>query len=110
LDRHMLTSHLPCHIYCPTCFWRGDRKEDLYQHLKVAKCGPRPTREQYQIYETKLILDWILNDGVPIEKAVCYALSFVYEKARELGKGEEWRDPWGREGKRARRRYDHLRR
>ncbi|KAH9974637.1 hypothetical protein BGW80DRAFT_150028 [Lactifluus volemus] len=109
LDRHMLESHLPCHLYCPSCFWRGDRTEDLTKHLQVAKCGQRP-RKQCQIYEKKLILDWILNDGEPIEKVVCYALSFVSEKARELGKVEEWRDAWGRQGKIARRRYDHLRR
>jgi hypothetical protein len=105
-----LKSHLPCHLYCPTCFRRWDRGEEFNKHFKDAKCGPRPTREQCQVYETKLILDWILNDGVPIERVVRYALSFVSEKARELGKVEEWRDPWGREGKRARRRYDHLRR
>ncbi|KAI0253401.1 hypothetical protein BJV78DRAFT_1153035 [Lactifluus subvellereus] len=102
LGRHCLSFHLPCWIHCPTCFWRGDREEDFNRHLKEQKCGPKPAREQYQIYNTKLILDWVLNDNAPVETAVRYALNFVGERALELGKVEEWRDLWGRQGKRGR--------
>ena len=61
------------------------------------KCGPKPEPEQYQIYDTKLVLGWILEDDVPLKIAVGYALDFVGEKARELGKVEVWRDLWGRQ-------------
>ena len=78
--------------------------------MKEQKCGPKPAREQYQIYDTKLILNWALNDNAPVEAVVRYALDFVGERALELGKVEQWSDLWGRQGKRARRRYNHLRR
>ena len=109
LGRHCLSLHLPCWIHCPTCSWRGDREEDFNRHLKEQNCGPKPAREQYQIYDTKLILDWALNENAPVETVVRYALGFVGERALELGKVEEWRDLWGRQGKRARRRYNQRR-
>ncbi|KAI0253396.1 hypothetical protein BJV78DRAFT_208054 [Lactifluus subvellereus] len=110
LRRHILSFHLPCWIYCPTCFWRGDRCEDFNRHLKNKKCGPKPPREQYEIYNTKLVLEWILEDNVRVETAVRYALNFVQERALELGKAQEWRDTFGRRGKRTRRRYNVQRR
>jgi hypothetical protein len=110
LHRHILSFHLPCWIYCPTCFWTGNRGEYFNRHLKNNKCGPKPPREQYEIYNTKLVLGWILEDNMPIEKAARFALSFAEERALELGKSQEWRDILGRQGKRAQRRYSLQRR
>jgi hypothetical protein len=53
-------------------------------------------REQYQIYNTNLILGWILEDDTPVQVAASYALDFVRERARELGKVETWSNLWGR--------------
>lgn len=98
LRRHLLSIHLPCWICCPypSCTWRGTRKEELKKHLIKDKCGPRPVREQYQIYNTNLILGWILEDDTPVQVAASYALDFVRERARELGKVESWSNLWGR--------------
>jgi len=71
--------------------------------LDDQQCGPTPEREQYEIYITDLVLDWIL-EGVSVERAASYALDFVAERALELGKVEEWRDLWGDRGKTAQRR------
>jgi len=97
LKRHMLSAHLPCWIYCPhpSCNWRGTRKEELNKHVDKEQCGPQPERDQYQIYDIRLILGWILEDDVPLNVAVGYALDFVGERAMELGKVEAWRDLWG---------------
>ncbi|KAI0290491.1 hypothetical protein BC826DRAFT_970425 [Russula brevipes] len=97
LNRHILSMHLPCWIFCPypSCTWRGTRPQELERHLETEKCGPKPEREQYQIYDTKLILGWILEDGTPVEVAARYALDFVGERAIELGKEEAWSDLWG---------------
>jgi hypothetical protein len=54
-----------------------------------------PEREQYQIYNTNLILGWILEDDTPAHVAASYALDFVRERARELGKVESWSNLWG---------------
>lgn len=60
------------------------------------KCGPIPEWEEYQIYDTSLILGWILEDGTPVQVAASYALDFVRERAMELGKVESWSNLWGR--------------
>lgn len=91
--------HLPCWIFCPypSCNWRGTRTYALKSHLDRNKCGPSPEFEdQCQIYDTNLILGWILQDDLPVQVAASYALDFVGERARELGKLETWRDLWGR--------------
>ncbi|KAI0003325.1 hypothetical protein BJV74DRAFT_524693 [Russula compacta] len=98
LKRHILSMHLPCWVHCPhpSCSWRGTRKEELDRHMVKENCGPRPERGQYQVYDTKLILSWILEDNTPVEVAARYALDFVGERAKELGKEEAWKDLWGR--------------
>ncbi|KAH9972446.1 hypothetical protein BGW80DRAFT_373077 [Lactifluus volemus] len=109
LGRHLLSFHLPLSIFCPysLCSWRGDRTEDLQRHLRKQGCGPlNPRREQYEIYERRTILDWILIRGNAVEQVARYALGVVEERARELGKMEEWSDLWGRQGKTARRRRE----
>jgi len=47
------------------------------------------------IYDTKMILDWI-KAGTPFETAASFALGLVSYKAHELGFVEEWEDLWGR--------------
>ena len=98
LRRHILSAHLPCWICCPypSCSWRGTRIEELKKHLIKDKCGPMPEQEQYQIYNTNLILGWILENDTPVQVAASYALGFVGERARELGKVELWSNLWGR--------------
>lgn len=51
------------------------------------------------IYDTKLVLDYIFEDHIPIDSAEKYALDFVAFKALELGKMEEWEDLCGRRAK-----------
>jgi hypothetical protein len=48
------------------------------------------------IYDVKLVLGYILEDGAPVERVEKYALDFVAERAVELGKVEEWEDLCGR--------------
>ncbi|KAF8485891.1 hypothetical protein DFH94DRAFT_841959 [Russula ochroleuca] len=96
-ERHILTFHLP-DCYCcpaPACPWRSRRKDSLKMHIDEGMCGPRPEwEEQWMIYNPKLILQWICEDFISIEFAETYALDFVQERARELGKVDAWRDPW----------------
>ena len=44
------------------------------------------------IYDTKVVLGYIFDHGMPVEMAQQYALRSVAEKAREVGKTEEWED------------------
>jgi len=99
LKRHILSMHLPCWICCPypNCIWRGSRPEEFERHLAKEKCGPKPSRDQYEIYDTNLVLDMILEAGTSVDIATSYALDFVAERALELGKEEEWKDRWGRQ-------------
>jgi hypothetical protein len=52
-----------------------------------------------KIYDKLLVLGFIFEDRVPVEKAEKYALDFVAEKALELGKEVEWDDLCGRREK-----------
>jgi hypothetical protein len=97
LERHILSLHLPCWIACPCCFWRGSRREELVRHSEKSECAltfekphKRIQYRIYQIYDTKLILDWILDDLLPVNIAANFALGFVKERAWELGREEVW--------------------
>jgi hypothetical protein len=46
------------------------------------------------IYDAKLITQWIRNDTVSIEISEMFALKFVQERAKELGKVDLWTDLW----------------
>ncbi|KAI0295986.1 hypothetical protein BC826DRAFT_257891 [Russula brevipes] len=89
LGRHILSIHLPCWIRCPyshcPCQWLGSRKEEFDKHLTKEKCGPTPQREQYEIYDTQLILDLILKDEIPLDVAARYARGLMEEREIELG-------------------------
>jgi len=101
LDRHIQLLHLPCCVYCPysPCEWRGCRVDELQKHLDRQKCNRNSTEqsEEFQIYDVKTILDVIRdaesNDS--IRNAQGWAVSFVQEMARELGKREWFEEPWG---------------
>jgi hypothetical protein len=68
--------------------------------LDTQQCGPKPEPRLYEIYVTKLILDFII-EGVSVDTAADYALDFVGERALELGKEGDWQDLWGDRGRRA---------
>jgi hypothetical protein len=102
LDRHIRLIHLPCSVFCPYsgCKWRGCRVDELQKHLKEKKCdqqskGSNPA--DYRIYNVENILEMIReakgNDC--ILKAQDWAVHFVRERAKELGKNEWFSDPWG---------------
>lgn len=46
--------------------------------------------EQYEIYETELILHWLLIDSIPFETVETFALGWIEERARELEKVNAW--------------------
>jgi hypothetical protein len=96
-----MSIHLPSSIYCPysRCSWRGDRKDKFRRHLRRQKCGSKPEDKPRQIYDSKMIADWILKDQVPAGVGASYALVFVGEKAKELRKVEDWKDLWGGKGR-----------
>lgn len=95
LQRHTLSLHLPRWLHCPhwPCPWRGRRREEFRTHLNIHP-GTDPEVEPCLVYNTRMVLDWI-KDGTSVETAAGYALSFVSEKARELGFEEEWKNLWG---------------
>jgi hypothetical protein len=65
------------------------------EHIDQGNCGPRPEwEEQRVIYDVQLILGWIREGIVSTDAAEMYAVDFVQERARELGKVNLWRDPW----------------
>jgi hypothetical protein len=90
----MLSVHLPYSYFCPSCYKRGGRKDEIKEHIKSshldAGLEPRP------IYNTGLVLDYIFKSGAPVRSAEKYALDFVAERALELRKVEEWEDLCGR--------------
>jgi hypothetical protein len=51
------------------CTWRGHHREDPRSHLKTQNCGPKPSPEQYVIYNIDIFLDWILNDNKSVKVA-----------------------------------------
>ena len=64
-------------------------------HIGKGKCGRKPaSKEDCVIYDAKLITQWIRNDTVSIEIAEMFALKFVQERAKELGKVDLWTDLW----------------
>jgi len=89
-----LSHHLPYWIFCcnPSCNWRGARDDDFKRHLE--NCGPNSARGD--IYDAKLVLGYIFEDGTAVEVAERFTLRFVAERAFELGRVEEWRDLCGR--------------
>ena len=107
LERHILFLHLPCWIWCPYsgCAWRGHRVDDFKRHLDKQGCGPRPEEREYQIYNVKMVLDWIKDskDANSMLIVQNFAVDLVKERATELGKNEWLENPWGHSERRERR-------
>ncbi|KAI0288512.1 hypothetical protein BC826DRAFT_1037350 [Russula brevipes] len=106
LDRHIQTYYLPKFLHCPRpgCSWRGHRTDYLQTHWKIFhEMGEQKIEaRENQIYDVKLILEWIREGAVTIQKGGEIASELVKERAEELGK-EEWLDhPWGPPERRAR--------
>ena len=64
--------------------------------MHVKRCNPGHEYEPCPLYDTELILGWILDDHTPVQRAEKYALDFVRERALELRKQAVWDDPCGR--------------
>jgi hypothetical protein len=110
LDRHYQTFHLPCWIFCPLdgCNWRGGRTDDFNKHWNTHQYDQKPAEEQYHIYNIKLVLDMIKDQGEDFSQIVQFAISFVGERALELGRQEWLTEPWGySQDKQARRVASH---
>jgi hypothetical protein len=107
LDRHIQKIHLPCWLYCPYshCEWRGCRLDELQTHLDQLKCDRNSTERECRIYEVGTILDMIRDpeNNDSIKNAQNWAVDFVRERARELGKNGWVVDPWGCSEQRERR-------
>jgi len=75
------------------------------KHWNTHQYGQKPASGQYQIYNVKIVLDWIkgsqVGDIIPI--AQNFVVDLVKERALELGRLEWLDDPWGRSGRQARR-------
>jgi hypothetical protein len=67
--------------------------DDFVRHSQ--NCGPNAMHGD--IYNTKLVLSYIFEDGAAVEVAERYALRLVAERGLELGKVEEWEDLCGRQ-------------
>ena len=50
------------------------------------------------IYDVDLVLGWIRDGNISVDVAEMFAIDFVQERARELGKVDLWRDPWHYDG------------
>jgi len=76
--------------------------EEFGNHLKIHGSNPSILQKgQYEIYDIEYILYFILNQQQAVDRVAGYALDFVGERARELGKVEWLNDLWGHPGKRA---------
>lgn len=101
--RH-ISSHLPRWLQCqaPGCSWRGDRWEHLRNHRR--KIHPSNSQEsdtpESVIYDPWPLIERITdNTTFEIEKTM--AIFLVEKRAKELGKSELWKDPWGRKRRRS---------
>jgi hypothetical protein len=99
VERHFQSFHLPCWIFCPYpgCRWRGSRPDDFDKHFDLQKCGSKPKVSQCQIYNIKMVLNWIKDqEGDDIVSAAQnLAVELVKERAMELERQEWLGDPWG---------------
>jgi hypothetical protein len=107
LDRHYQMFHLPCWVFCPLpgCRWRGDRVSEFNKHLNTHQYDQKPVEGQYQIYNVKMILNWIKESQGDdlISIAQNFAVDLVKERALELGRQDWLENPWGRSERQARR-------
>jgi len=73
--------------------------DDFDKHLDTQNCGPKPEGPQCQIYNAKMVLNWMkdLNPegGDIVSAAQILAVDLVKERAMELVRQEWLDDPWG---------------
>ena len=73
--------------------------DDFDKHLDTQNCGPKPEGPQYQIYNVKMILNWMkdLNpEGSDVVSAAqSFAVDLVKERAMELVRQGWLEEPWG---------------
>ena len=94
--RHIFSKHFPDSVHCPeaSCPWRASRKDEFKKHLEDNPSHGQPDaerrREQYETYDTGLVLDMLLGGTVSFEVVREYAVDFVRERAKELEKEILW--------------------
>jgi hypothetical protein len=71
---------------------------EFNKHWDTHQYDQKPASEQYQIYNVKMVLDWIKDSQGDdfISIAQNFAVDLVKERALELGRQEWLEDPWGR--------------
>jgi hypothetical protein len=103
LDGHYQVYHLPCWLFCPLpdCQWRGGRVSEYNKHWNAHQYDQNPAEGQYQIYNVKMVLDWIKDSqgGDVVSIAQSFAVDLVKERALELGRQDWLQDPWGYSGR-----------
>jgi hypothetical protein len=92
-ERHVLTMHLPLLLVCELCGQRGARK-DVFKHS--GNCNGNVV----ELYDKKLALGWVFEDGTPVGTVEAYVLDFVRECALKRKYQAVLRDPCGRHGTR----------
>jgi hypothetical protein len=94
----MISQHLPYRLSCPqqSCRWRGGLEDVFEAHVRT--CHPGYKLKPITIYDAKLVIGYILEDGAPVWRVEKYALDFVEQRAVDLEKVEEWEDLCGRRG------------
>ena len=79
---------------------------EFNKHLNTThQYDPKPVEGQYQIYNVKMVLDWIKDSQGDdfISIAQNFAVDLVRERALELGRQDWLENPWGRSERQARR-------
>ncbi|KAI0256598.1 hypothetical protein BJV78DRAFT_292392 [Lactifluus subvellereus] len=97
-DRHATSIHLPLFLLCRRCGRRDGREDEHRKHSKA--CAPGQQNEPCSLYNKKLVLGWVFEDGTPVETVERYALDFVREWAEKEGNQAVLNDPCGRQGTR----------
>lgn len=73
--------------------------DDLNKHLDTQNCGPRPEGPQCQIYNVKMVLNWMkdLNPegGDIVSAAQNFAVDLVKGRAMQLVRQGWLEEPWG---------------
>jgi len=87
--------------------------DEFMRHFNGHQHNQKPSEDQYQIYNVKMVLDWIKeweggNFPEYLQQVQNMALDAVKERALELGRQDWLEDPWGSSaGKQARRERLH---
>jgi hypothetical protein len=95
-DRHVVTRHLPLSLLCRRCGRRDGREDEHKKHLK--SCDPGNEHDPCLLYNKRIVLGWLFEDGARVETVEMYALDFVMEWAVKQGNQVVLSDPCGRQG------------